>query len=131
MLELTQFYYKLFKYEANMSKNNRLYNYLINTLGLSKELILKNIDQRIEQVLHKILYNELKSIKFERIIIDTVASVIDKGVVRNNRYGSLRYKFNDLIKSKVKEVVEDKLQEECQIKFIYRPNSIRFIEDKE
>jgi len=57
-------------------KNQRLYNYLVNTFGLSKQVILEYAEQRIEDILTKHIKAKLDSKHMESMILNKVTQIL-------------------------------------------------------
>lgn len=108
-------------------RTNKLYNYLVNTYGLSKENIMEHVEARLESLVDKHVRSILQSDRIERMIINKVAYYIKNGEVNN--YGRDNRSFENIVKEQVKQVVQDQLQENCEVKFQFLPNSIKFIKE--
>jgi len=108
------------------SRNNKLYNYLVNTFDISKETVLEYIEGRLEELIDKHVGSLLQSNRVEQMIMDRVAYYIKNGTVGMWRG---KHTFEDIIKQQVKSVVEDQLKKNCEVKFQFLPNSIQFIKE--
>ena len=108
------------------SKKNKLYNYLVNTFGLSKETILEHVETRLEDIIDKHVHSILESNHIENRIMNRVAYYIKNGTIDPWRS---KNSFEDVIKQQVRCVVEEQLQKNCEINFKFLPNSIQFIKD--
>ena len=103
-----------------MSKKGKLYNYIINTLGLSKEAIFDIVRERVDDILSKSLTNEVyKSNYFQNLVLSKLEAL------RENRYHSKFYKHDDYIdilkeavRLEVKTQVVEKLRDRYVIKII-------------
>lgn len=110
-----------------MSKRtNKLYNYLVNTFGLSKETVLEHVETRLEDLVDKHVSSILQSNRIENMIMNRVSHYIKNGSI--GYYGE-KTAFNDVIKEQVKQVVEDQLKKNCEVKFQFLPNSIQFMKE--
>ncbi len=110
----------------NKKRTNKLYNYLVNTFGLSKEVVLDYVQTRLEDLVDKHVYALLQSNRVEGMIMNRVAHYLKKGEVS---YWGENNSFNNLIKEQIKEVVEDQLQKNCEVRFQFQPNSVQFIKE--
>ena len=63
----------------NKRRTNKLYNYLVNTFGLSKEVVLEHIETRLEDLINKHVLSILQSNRIENMIMNQVAYYIKKG----------------------------------------------------
>jgi hypothetical protein len=102
-----------------MSK--KLYNYVTNTFGISKELILEQVNSRVEDLINKNIDSLLRSNRIERMILDHLSDYIKNGKV--DRYFFKR-KFETVIEDQIRIVIEDYLKNNCEIKFNFNKNSI-------
>jgi hypothetical protein len=108
-----------------MSK--KLYNYVTNTFGISKELILEQVNSRVEDLINKHIASLLKSNKVEKMIINSIADYIVSGKI-DSRFLN-RKNFSSLIDDQIKNIIEKYLRDRCQITFQFNNNSIRFIQE--
>lgn len=90
-----------------MRNRNKLYNYLVNTFGLTKEIILKEVENRVSDILDKHVKSKLDSKEMEKMIGNKVANFIKKGSVDNCYYN--RHSFEDMIKDCLKEAVKEEV----------------------
>ena len=107
-------------------RTNKLYNYLVNTFGLSKENVLEHVETRLEDIIDKHVRSILQSNRIESLIINRVAHNIKNGSI--GYYGE-KTAFNDIINEQVKQVIEDQLKKNCEVKFQFLPNSIKFMKE--
>lgn len=108
-----------------MSK--KLYNYVTNTFGISKELILEQVNSRVEDLINKHIDSLLRSTKVEKMIVRAIASYVKDGKVDSHFYN--RKNFESIIDDQIKNIIEKYLRDRCQITFQFKKNSIRFIEE--
>lgn len=110
----------------NKQRTNKLYNYLVNTFGLSKKNILEHVEARLEDIISKNILPILESNNIQEIILNRIAYFIKNGEVS---YYQEKNTFNDVVKEQIKQVVEDQLKKNCEIKFQFTPNSIKFVKE--
>ena len=94
-------------------RNKRLYNYLVNTLELSKENILKHVEERIESIVARHLVNKLDSKAMEKIILDRVTDIVKNGFEHRGAY--YRTQFDDYVANIVESVTEKRLNKEYKL----------------
>jgi len=109
------------------SRTNKLYNYLVNTYGLSRETIMEHVEARLESLIDKHVRNVLDSDRVQNLIMDRIAYYIKNGEV--SRWGRRTETFEKIVKDQIKSVVEDQLQKNCEVQFKFLPNSIQFIKE--
>lgn len=112
----------------NKQRTNKLYNFIVNTYGLSKEVIMDCVETRLEGLVDKHVQNVLQSERLTNMIMDRVAYYIKNGTIDQCRSKNC---FEDVVKQQVKSAVEDQLKKNCEIKFKFLPNSIQFIKEKD
>lgn len=96
-----------------MSRRDRLYNYIVNTFGISKELIFEYVDKRIEDILDKHLTSKLDSQRIERLIIDKTVYIVKNGIQSTpNYYGWGTGSFEKLVREAIREEVNRIIDEE-------------------
>jgi len=105
-------------------RTNKLYNYLVNTYGLSKENIMSLVHERIEDVINKHVYSILNSDRIKKMIIYTVADFIKNG---KSNHWHRKDSFESLVEDQIRKVIEDQLRDRCEIKFKFNNNSVLFI----
>lgn len=102
-----------------MSK--KLYNYVTNTFGISKELILEQVNLRVEDLINKHIDSLLRSSRIERMILDYLSNYVKNG--KADRY-FFKKKFETVIDDQIKTVIENYLKSNCEIKFHFNKNII-------
>jgi len=112
----------------NKKRTNKLYNFLVNTYGLSKENIMEHVEARLESLVDKHVRSILQSDRIKTMILNKVAYYIKNGEVSS--WGRCNNSFENIVKEQVKQVVKDQLQDNCEIKFQFLPNSIQFIKEE-
>lgn len=108
-------------------KNKKLYNYLVNTFGLSKEIIMKHVEKRIEDIIDKNINNLLNSNKIHDMIVSRVSEYIKKGTM--NTHLLERKSFETIINEQIRAVVENYLRERFKITMQFKDNCIKFMEN--
>lgn len=97
-------------------KNKKLYNYIVNTFGISKEIIMEQVNSRIEDVIAKHVRSKLDSNYVENMIANKIAEVVQNGVSSSDTYwGRQRTHFDDYMKKTVRSVIEERLGEEYEL----------------
>jgi hypothetical protein len=99
-----------------MSKNKKLYNYIVNTFGISKEIVLEIVKERVEDILGKHIKDLLNSKRIEQVIINRVAHFVSEGE-RTSLHS--KHNFNKIVKNQIKEVVKDELRRSASISFSF------------
>lgn len=97
------------------SKKNKLYNYLVNTFGLSKDVVMEQAENRIEELLNKHIGDKLNAKGIEKLILSQVSSIVKHGLDKGAGYWRTTITFEDYVKSVIKEVVQAKLNEEYTV----------------
>lgn len=96
-------------------KDKRLFNYVVNTLGITKEMILEYIDARLEQLVIRVLKTKLESREFEKLILNRVTDILKSDVEGDSPYYYSRSSFDSFLKSVVRNMIEEKVNLETQI----------------
>ena len=93
--------------------NNKLYNYLVNTFGLSKEIVLEYVNKRLEELLFKSLETKLSSNYVEKLIINQITQIVNNGIDNGSSHFYFREKtkFDDYVKSVIRSVIEEKMND--------------------
>ncbi len=108
-----------------MSRRNKiLYNYLINTLGISKEIVFTHINNRIDDLVSKALTGLLESKRLEKLILNQVAHIVQHGV-QASWYNT--QSFEGVVRQAIRAEVAKKLNEEITIEFKVVPNEASII----
>jgi len=90
-----------------MSKNNnKLYNNLVNTLGVTKELVMEQVNIRVEDLLSKHLESKLNSNYIEKLILDRITEIVKAGFI--NRSWCSRDAFDDYVKNTINNILVKK-----------------------
>lgn len=89
--------------------NKKLYNYIVNTIGISKELILQIVDKRMENLLDKHIKNKLDSNVVERIILDRVTEILTQDFSNSNSFYCKRESFETYLKKILQNIVNEKI----------------------
>jgi hypothetical protein len=108
------------------SRTNKLYNYLVNTYGLSKENIMQHIEDRIEDIVRKHIDAKLDSEWFKNAILNYVAEFVENGV--KDKHGLLYYQsktpFEDLVYKEFQKAITDVMKENCEINLTFHGSEI-------
>lgn len=99
----------------NSSKHrNRLYNFIVNTYGLSKEMIMEHALGRIEDVLDKNIRAKLDSGRLEDLILKKVEHYMVNGF-KTHYYGSSKEPLADVVRQIIREEVKKTLDEKYSV----------------
>ena len=63
-------------------KDKQLYNYLVNTLGVSKQLVMEHIKERLDDLIVKHLNSKLDSQYVHGVISGCVAKILEDGFLK-------------------------------------------------
>lgn len=97
----------------NSSKNrNKLYNFLVNSYGISQELVLQTINERVDSLISKCIGMTLNSNKVERVIANQVADVIGKGF-KQNPWENIT--IETYIKHEIARQIEEKMNTDYEL----------------
>lgn len=96
----------------NKKRTNKLYNFLVNTYGLSKELVMTEFDKRIDDLITKHLASKIDSNYIQNLILDRITKIITEGV-SSGCYN--RSSFEDYVKKCVKEAVTNHMKENYNV----------------
>ncbi len=96
----------------NTQRTNKLYNFLVNTYGLSKEAIMGHIDIRINDLLDKHVKAKMDSSSIERIVANKVAYFMKTG--KTDSWHS-KHSFDDYMTSIIKDEVERQVKKNYKI----------------
>lgn len=94
-----------------MNRRDRLYNYIVNKFGISKEMVYKYIDTRLEDLVAKHLKSKLDSKNVEYMILNTMSGYLKDGLKGNCIWGyqnSFEEFFRDTVKKEVKKIIEER-----------------------
>jgi hypothetical protein len=98
------------------TKNKALYNYLVNTLGVSKQMVLDYIDERLEDLISKHIVSKLDSNHIEKMILSRVTTVLTEGMPKTNYFYSYdRDKFDEYLRKVIRQILENRLNDEYEI----------------
>lgn len=93
-------------------KDKRLFNYVVNTLGISKDMIMEYVNSRIESVLEKQVANKLNSKDAEQIIVSQIARLVKDGF-HDQWYH--RTSFDLYVRQVIVNILEKKVNDEYDI----------------
>jgi hypothetical protein len=89
-------------------RHNKLYNYLVNQFKLSEEKILEAVYARVEQILEKHINQLFESKRFEKMILDRVNHIVQRGLNDKYVYWSTET-FEKFFRETVNKVVKEKI----------------------
>lgn len=93
-------------------KDKRLFNYVVNTLGISKDMIMDYVNSRIESVLEKHVAKKLNSSDSERIIVDQITRLVKDGF--HDQWYS-KTSFDTYVRQVIINILEKKVNDEYNI----------------
>lgn len=107
----------------NKKRTNKLYNFLVNTYGLSKELILAEFDKRIDDLITKHLSSKIDSNYVQNLILDRITKIVTEGV--SSGLYSVN-SFEEYVKKCVKEAVQKHMRQnyDIEMKIVDKNTSI-------
>lgn len=88
-------------------RKNVLYNYIVNTYGLSKELILKYVEARIDSVLAKLLPQYFEKNSLQRTILNKITEIKKEGFSGWSNESFEKY-VKRCVRDEVAKIVEQK-----------------------
>lgn len=89
-------------------RNKRLYNYIVNTFGLSKEAIMQVVENRVTSVIEKMIKNKLDSKEMERAILNHITKLKENGFYYNEP-------FDLYIEKVIRNILEEKMNKEYKL----------------
>ena len=101
-----------------MARNsNKLYNYVVNTFGISKEMLMEFVENRLEQLVNKHVERKLDSRAIESMILNHVTKVVTEGVPKPGPFGMSvsREVFDSYLRKVLKNVVEEKITKDFDV----------------
>lgn len=97
-------------------RQNKFYNTIVNTVGISKEMIFKYIDERLEDLITKHVTSKLDSKRLEKMILDKVTQVVVEGIPRNDKIDWwIRDDFDKYLMKTIRKVLEEKFNSEYNL----------------
>jgi uncharacterized membrane protein YheB (UPF0754 family) len=106
-------------------RNKNLYNYFVNTFGLSKDAIMAVINERVEDLLSKHIQNKLNSNSMETLIANMVTRFLEEGVT-NHSWWMKKTSFEDFLKKTISQEIKDRLNDEytLEVKLVRKEDSV-------
>ena len=96
-------------------RNNKLFNYLVNTFGLSRQRVEEYINTRLEELVGNHFKQSLNNSKYyEKLILDRVTHVITEGFPLRDYWYS-KEKFDTYLQREIKKVIEAHIKENFDI----------------
>lgn len=105
--------------------DKRLYNYVVNTLGISKEMVMKYVSERLEDLISKHVKPKLDSQSVERMIMNQVTKIVTEGITSGYWYAD-RHKFETYVIGIMRGILESKVNEEyaLEAKLVRKDKSV-------
>lgn len=95
--------------------DKRLKNYLINTLGISKTIVMEYVEERLEEIIAKHVHSKLNSGDAQEMILNHVTKLVREGIASTQRYWYERQTFEDYVKQVMRQILEQKVNEEYDL----------------
>jgi len=92
-----------------MTKDKKLYNYLVNTLGITKQVAMDHLKERLEDIVNKHISSRLDSKKFENLVLNKITQYLNEGVTKS---WYERSTFEDFFKKTIDKVIMEKFNNE-------------------
>ncbi len=109
-------------------KDKQLYNYLVNTLQISKAMVMDVVNTRIEELLSKHLESKLNSNYIENLILNRVTQTVVNGIPKAGIAGMYydRRSFDDYLKEVIRSVLLEKMnaEYELEVKVVHKDANI-------
>ena len=96
-------------------KDKKLYNYVVNTLGVSKQVILDYVQSRVDDLLSKALHNKLDSNYIQNLILNRITSMVENGTSEGTFPFYEGHSFDNYVKKCIKRVIEEKVNEDYNL----------------
>jgi polyhydroxyalkanoate synthesis regulator phasin len=96
-------------------RNKRLYNYITNTFGLTKDVIMEHVNQRLETVVARHIKGKLDSNAMESMILNKVTQCVKEGIPDGHAWWMKKTYFEDLIRSVVEKTIVERLDKEYKL----------------
>ena len=111
-------------------KNKRLYNFLVNTYGLSKEKVMENMSERfkdLEEALFQQITREVKekldSYSIERFMKNKISQILTQGFNQDEwrvKNTTLESYIKDKVDYLVKQEVESQLRQKYELNLNFK-----------
>jgi hypothetical protein len=89
----------------NSSKNrNRLYNFLVNTYGLTKEVVMEMVAARLDDLISKHIKPKLDSNHVNNIIRNQIAEYAKNGFEKRGYWGS-HTSFEEFVQAQIRTIL--------------------------
>ena len=96
--------------------NNKLYNYLVNTFGISKKMVEEYIDKRLEDLITNHFKQKLSNSRFyEELILNRITHILTEGFPPQNGYWHSRDMFDTYLQKEIKKVIESHIEKNFNI----------------
>jgi hypothetical protein len=97
-----------------MAKNYKLYNFLVNTYGLSKEKVMEHFEARIEAIIEKSIRSKIDSGYVQDAILNKIAAIFKEGGDSNRSPWYHKKTFDDFLKHTVEDVIKKHIEEKYE-----------------
>jgi len=95
-------------------RNKRLYNYLVNTLGISTQMVTEYISDRLDSILSKKLDSMLDGRNFETRVINSVRRKLQEKPLHTFSYTD-EAEFDTFLSKTVTRIVREELDTKYQL----------------
>jgi hypothetical protein len=100
---------------ANKSNNrNKLYNFLVNTYGLTKEVVMEMVAARLEDLISKHIKPKLDSNHVNNIIRNQIAEYAKNGFEKRGYWGNNK-SFEDFVQEQIRTILIAHINENYDI----------------
>lgn len=103
-----------------MAKNYKLYNFLVNTYGLSKEKVLEHFEARIEAIVEKTLRSKIESGYVNDSILNKIDAIFKTEGDSKRSPWYTKKSFDEFLKHTVEDVIKKHIEDKYQIDFIVK-----------
>ena len=104
-------------------RNKRLYNFLVNTYGLSKDKVMDHLNHRIGDLEIKVnnqakglIHDYIRSTRFHNFMKNKVASILENGFSPDH-WRSERDMLEKFIKKRVRESIKEEVDRQLKEKY--------------
>jgi hypothetical protein len=89
-------------------RTNKLYNYLVNTYGLSKEMVMEYVKERLDELISKHIAEVLNSEKFNRDFNYSMAKFLETEKT-SNHYWDRKNSFKKVIEDTTRKIIIEEI----------------------
>lgn len=108
-------------------KDKKLFNYIVNTLDVSKDMIMNVVDQRLNELFEKHVKDKLDSNRVERLILDRISYHMKNGYDKNPSFFDTSKSFESIVKKCIAEEVTKIVRENNDIEIKIVPKDTQTV----